>query len=362
MGSDSAWDPIAKRIESLGGVIEPYTMAMDWVYEGRRSQASVPRLRIGGPQLWRNSVEHREIPIESGSERTIDDFDFVVSAIPHAVIVTMNASDERMWSSSYFRRLKNLRSAATVSMRVVTKRPAFPFRGPVFGFPAPLGIGVNMTEHLIDKPEGGGSVIAFVGQERGFESWTDSQIVSFTLDNFARDSRIGDLRASGIVSLDIHRNRADFERILLCEPGVDQFRPGPRTPFTNLFLSRRLGEKRGRCHLHGGGDRLGIRGSRRGARGDEGAMIGDPFAPEADPYLVPNNAEPTRVGRRVVLVAIGALTALATVSGCVQPRVACLPSSATSDAPACEHRFCRYYVASVRSCQPSATSGMSGRT
>jgi hypothetical protein len=78
-------------------------------------------------------------------------------------------------------------------------------------------------------------------------------------------------------------------------------------------------------------------------------MIDDPFAPEADPYLVPNDAKPTRVGRRVLLVAIGASTALATVSGCAQPRVACLPPNATSDAPACEHRFCRYYVASLRS-------------
>jgi hypothetical protein len=149
----------------------------------------------------------------------------------------MNASDTRMWKSSYFARLANLRSASTISMRVVTKRRVMNVRGPVFGLPAPLGIAINMTDHVAEMPSDGGSVVAFVGQERGFESWTDEQVATFTLDNFSRLPEVGSIRDAEIAELEIHRNKSDFERILLCEPGVQPFRPGPRTPFANLFLA-----------------------------------------------------------------------------------------------------------------------------
>ena len=152
----------------------------------------------------------------------------------------MNARDERMWTSPYFARLRNLRSASTVSMRIATERPSLPFRGPVFGLPAPMGIAVNMTDHLLEPPAQG-SVLAFVGQERGFETWSDEQIASFTIDNLSRVLAgvpgAGSLRDAGITELELHRNRSDFERILLCEPGVQPFRPGPRTPFSNLMLA-----------------------------------------------------------------------------------------------------------------------------
>jgi hypothetical protein len=238
--SDRVWGPIARHVEARGGTIEPYTMALDWVYEGRR----ITGVRVASPDgrghdegasAWKTPA----IPHLEGSERVVDDFDVVVSTIPHAVFVKMNAGDRRMWDSSYFSRLKNLRSAATVSMRVRTRGASLPFRGPVFGLPAPLGIAVDMTPYLDRDPERqpGGTEIHFVGQERGFESWSDEQIVEATIDNFERAGGAGTIRGAGIAEVEIHRNRSDFERLLLCEPGVNQFRPGPLTPFTNLFLA-----------------------------------------------------------------------------------------------------------------------------
>jgi uncharacterized protein with NAD-binding domain and iron-sulfur cluster len=236
--SELVWEPIARYFESLGGTIERLTLATDWVYAGRR----IVGVRVGMPDGaghdWgTRSWTTPRVPVLAGTERTLTGFDHVISAIPHAVFVTMNAGDTRRWSSRYFSRLRNLRSGATVAMRVLTERPALPYRGPVFGFPAPLGIAVNMSEHLHTRPEDAAGVIDFVGQEAGFESWTDAQLVDFTLDRFASVPGVAPIRDARPIEIAIHRNRADHERILLCEPGVQQFRPGPRTPFTNLFLA-----------------------------------------------------------------------------------------------------------------------------
>lgn len=236
--SERIWDPIGRHVERLGGKIEPYSMATDFVYEGRRIRGlriarPDPRGHDSGMSPWKT----RQIPEAEGSARVEDQLDWVISTLPHAVLTTMNARDRRLWSSPFFRRITQLRAAATVSMNVRTHRPIGRFRGPVFGLPAPLGICVDMTRHLDENRALPGSALAFVGQEAGFETWTDDQIVAFTLDNFARVPGFGDVRAAGIAELEIHRNRADFERLFLCEPGVQQFRPGPKTPFENLFLA-----------------------------------------------------------------------------------------------------------------------------
>lgn len=80
-----------------------------------------------------------------------------------------------------------------------------------------------------------GSVLVFGGQERGFEAWTDAEIVEFTLESYEPAfGRIADRR---IVKTEMHRNRQPWEQLFLSEPGVEQFRPDPRTPFRNLFLA-----------------------------------------------------------------------------------------------------------------------------
>lgn len=238
--SERIWDPIARSLERRGVTITPYTLVTDWIYDGRRiTGVRVARPDADGHGYGAHSWTTSAIPIERGSERTLAGFDYVISTVPHAVFVTMNARDARMWESRYFRRMKNLRSAATVAMRVKTRRPVLPYGGPVFGFPAPLGIATNMTPYLDEHRDAGftGSDVHFVGQEAGFEHWSDAQIATVTLEHIERAPTVGSFREAGIESIDLRRNKSDFERLLLCEPGVQQFRPGHETPFHNLVLA-----------------------------------------------------------------------------------------------------------------------------
>jgi len=234
--TESLWNPVGDHLRRLGATIEGSVLATDFVYRGDR----IIGVRVGsapptGP-LSAESID--DLTVLPGTARVLSDFDFVLSTLPVECLKRMNRDDDRMWRSSFFRRLENLRSVATMSLTIVTRRPIDPrFRGPVHGFAAPFTFFVNMKPYWREyaDDEAIGAVLVFGGQEAGFEGWTDQQIIDFTLENV--QSTLGALLLLDVVSIELHRNDKPWERLLLAEPGVDQFRPDPLTPFRNLFLA-----------------------------------------------------------------------------------------------------------------------------
>jgi uncharacterized protein with NAD-binding domain and iron-sulfur cluster len=239
--SDVVWSPIGDYVKRLGASVEPRVVVTDWVYDGDRIVGvRAAGARPTGPLAGASGFDGSPFPVVSGTERTIDGFDYVLSTLPVTAVVAMNRDDARMWQSPFFKRMTNLRSAVTMSLTVVTKKPlATRFPGPVHGFPAPFNFVVDMKScwaHCARDPDAG-AVLVFGGQEAGFESWSDAEVLAFTLESFARSRAFGDLRDLGILKTEMHRNRQPWERLLISEPGVEPFRPGHETPFRNLFLA-----------------------------------------------------------------------------------------------------------------------------
>ncbi|HEY8089730.1 MAG TPA: FAD-dependent oxidoreductase [Polyangiaceae bacterium] len=240
--TELVWNPIGAYLKRLGAVIEPRVAVTDWVYDGDR----IVGLRAGdalptgplAPPPPPDGQGMQRMPVAPGTERVIAGFDYVLSTLPLPVVTAMNRGDERMWQSPFFRRLTNIRSAVTMSLTVVARRPVpRRFPGPLHGFPSPFNFVVDMKPYWAEQAldPGVGSVLVFGGQERGFESWTDAEIQEFTFENFA--AVYGSIPELGIIKTEMHRNRQPWERLFLSEPGVEPFRPDARTPFRNLFLA-----------------------------------------------------------------------------------------------------------------------------
>jgi 15-cis-phytoene desaturase len=242
--SERFWQPVVEHIASLGGEIHLYRNLVGLQLGGGRVVGAV----FGEPDPAGHELATRppgqavyeaEVPSKPGSRIIDTDLDFVISTIPATAFQLLNPGDAQLWRIPEFARLRELRGVAPLALQIwhrerVTKR----YPSVIAGLDGPLPYVLD-TKHVIrdyrEDPRYG-SVIYFVGQETGYERFSDEQHLALCLRNLARLPGFEAIDRRGVIHFQVVRSRAAHKRYFYTEPGIQRFRPHTRTSLPNLFL------------------------------------------------------------------------------------------------------------------------------
>jgi uncharacterized protein with NAD-binding domain and iron-sulfur cluster len=240
------WEPIMAHIMELGGELEPMRKLTALHRDGDRLAAVTfaepdsaghdkPERRAPGDAAFEGAV-----PGKPGSDRVDRDFDYVISTVPVSAFQELNAGDEDFWSLPAFAGIRNLRGVAGLGMQVWHRaRLGRRYHGAILGLPGPLPV-VHDNKHVIreyrEDPRYG-AVLYFAGQETGYESFSDEDLLAQSLANVAKLPGYEPIDRAGILHWQVVRHRTPSTAYFLTEPGVQKFRPHARTPLANFMLA-----------------------------------------------------------------------------------------------------------------------------
>ncbi len=212
------WNPIAKRIERLGGALRTGLRLVELEHASSRLVAA--RFQTQGGELR-----------EAG-------FHALVCAIPSGCFAQLNPGDA-LWSEPFFQRITRLASVSTVSVQLwLEDRVPIP-PGAVNGLAAPLSSAIDHKplSPRLSSDDRFGAALQWVGAETGFEALSDEALVQRARASLARLPGLDVVARSRVVHQVVRRNRAPAERFLLPSPGSLQHRPSCQTPLRGLFLA-----------------------------------------------------------------------------------------------------------------------------
>jgi len=239
------WEPVLQHFASLGGETELMRMLTGFRLNGRRLGA----LRIGDPSSGGHDREdHRRgrspfegrVPVAEGSLHDDDDFDHVICTVPAAAFRDLCPGDRSFWSIPFFRRIQNLRSVRPLALQVWHRAPVtVHYPSVIAGLEGPLPFVLDNKRIIREYRESPryGAVLYFVGQETGYEDWTDEELLGLCLANVSRLPGYEQIDATGVLHFQVIRHHASHAQYFLTEPGVQRFRPTSRTPIENLWLA-----------------------------------------------------------------------------------------------------------------------------
>lgn len=239
--SESIWEPIARAAEGFGVRIQRHS---HWVglraeMEGRRG--SVSELRLGVPDVRRHLVERKwpsHVSVDQKQQFSVKP-DYVIAAIPCEELKYLEFQGEALAEFPPFYFLKELNSGETIGATIETKNPVGEYRIPTLtGLRGPMHTICDLQPFF--KPYAAknlGSALTLVGQPGEFASWSDDEILKATIAEIERIQYVRPSRTWNITRTEIHRNTSRHEKLFLCEPGVNKFRPGNDTCFDNLYLA-----------------------------------------------------------------------------------------------------------------------------
>lgn len=230
--------PLTNYFEKLGGKINIRKKIIELLNDGQKItgiKMARPDSTIhqDGDKPWKDVV-----PVVLDTAETITDFQTVILAIPVDCFRELNPGDEFFWNG--FKSVENLRTVATLSYQVWTKENVMP-KGCVTinGLDEPMGSVADyktVSDEYKNNPAIG-SALEWVGQETSFENKTDEELKEIIFTAFLKVPGTKDPRKAGIIHESFNRNKANYERYLLTDPGTVRFRPRTRTHFKNLFLA-----------------------------------------------------------------------------------------------------------------------------
>jgi uncharacterized protein with NAD-binding domain and iron-sulfur cluster len=242
--SERFWQPLVEHIASLGGEIHLYRNLVGLKLGGGRVVGAVfaepdPAGHELSTRPSGRSVYETVVPSKPGSQVMDTDFDHLISTIPVTAFQLLNPHDRQLWSIPELARLREIRGVAPLALQVwhrerVTRR----YPSAIAGLDGPLGYVLD-TKHVIREHREDpryGSVLYFVGQEAGYEHFSDEAHLALCLRNLARLPGFEAIDRRGVIHYQVIRSRAAHKRYFYTEPGIQRFRPHTRTSLPNLWL------------------------------------------------------------------------------------------------------------------------------
>ena len=236
--SDIWWEPVGRRIEALGGRILRGWRLAKLQHDGQRLTGLVCDQL--DPLRMPEGFLEPPFPVIPGSRRVWTDFDEVVLAIPAGSMQRVLKYDPVLRDMPGLAGIARLTTVAPMGLHVWHR--AAVTRGPrtlVAGLLPPMAIALD------NKPfnpayranPAFGSVLHFVGQETGFEDWTDEALLHRAIRGIQRVDGYEGIDLEGVLSYQLVRDRAVHRRYWLSEPGSLKHKPQPATPLEGLTLA-----------------------------------------------------------------------------------------------------------------------------
>ncbi|MCC6999961.1 MAG: FAD-dependent oxidoreductase [Deltaproteobacteria bacterium] len=241
--SERFWQPVLEYFARLGGEFEMMKkLTAIHVDHGRAVGVSFGEPDSGGHD---QHSRHRSafagaIPIKPGTERVDRDFDYLITTLPATAFQELNPGDTAFWSIPAFAGVRNLRGVRPLALQIwhraaLTRR----YPGALGGLDGPLPYLVDNKHLARDYREDPryGAVLHFVGQETGFEHWSDERLLAQCLRNLRHVPGAEQLDREGVLHWQVVRHHSPDQLYFYTEPGINRFRPHARTPLANLFLA-----------------------------------------------------------------------------------------------------------------------------
>lgn len=230
------WEPIARRVEALGGRIHRLNRLTRLHVEGDRLAAiSVAPSRCEG-----HDPPPGELACHQGDGARIRGFDAVIVAIPPLAMREILGRDPALLQRPELAGSGRLRPCAPLSLHVWHRAECHPpDRTVVFGMPPPLPFVVDNKPFYEEYRANSeiGAALHLVGQEAGYEGLDDEAVLERSLANVRRIPGFESMDREGVLAWRLIRNRAPHERYWNGEPGSLRFRPWPKTSVEGLFLA-----------------------------------------------------------------------------------------------------------------------------